>query len=297
MLGLGVRIVACDVQPELSAACQLADVAVRVPRCDAAEFIPALLAICAEHEVRLVVPTIDPELAILSEHRARFTAIGAEVAVSAPEVIGLVRDKLRTATALASAGVRAPGTVSGATYAANPSLLGWPVIVKPRAGSSSVGIVRPRSPEAAVAAAVAMPDAVVQELWAGREYTVNLFFDRGGALRCAIPHWRIETRGGEVSKGRTEDVPVLRAMARSVARVLVGARGALCFQAMVNERGEAAVFECNARFGGGYPLAHRAGARFAQWLLEEVAGRPVSATDEWRAGVTMLRYDAAAFSE
>ncbi|MEO6243801.1 MAG: ATP-grasp domain-containing protein [Opitutaceae bacterium] len=296
-LGIEVGIFASDVRPELSAACQLADGSFGVPRCDAPDFVPALLAACAERSVRLIVPTIDLELAVLSEQRARFAAAGVEIAVSEPEVIALARDKERTARELAGAGVRTPGTVAGARYLSEPTVLGWPVIVKPRSGSSSVGMVRPQSPEEAAAAIRAMPDAIVQELWAGREYTVNLFFDRSGILRCSIPHLRIETRGGEVSQGRTEDVPVLRAMARDVARALAGARGALCFQVIVTERGEAALFELNARFGGGYPLAHRAGARFAQWLIEEAAGLPSSASDAWKAGVTMLRHDTAVFLE
>jgi carbamoyl-phosphate synthase large subunit len=296
-LGLPLRVTAADAGPELSAACQLADDWVRVPRCDAPEFIPALLALCAEKKIRLVVPTIDSELAVLSAHRAHFAAAGVEVAVSAPEVVALARDKLRTAQALAAAGLPGPRTLTAAGYLADPAALGWPVIVKPRAGSSSKGLVQPRTREEALAAVAAAPDAIVQEFCAGREYTVNLFFDRAGALRCAIPHWRIETRGGEVAKGRTEDVPALRALARDLARLLPGARGALCFQAIVDERGAAAVLEINARFGGGYPLAHRAGARFAQWLLEEAAGRPCSAHDHWKAGVTMLRHDTAVFLE
>ncbi len=292
-----MKIWAADVRPELSAACQLADGSYRVPRCDAPEFIPALLALCVERKVRLIVPTIDPELAVLSENRARFAAIGVEVAVSAPEIIALAGDKERTAREFAAAGVRTPRTLTGAGYAADATVLGWPVIVKPRAGSSSVGIVCPRSREEAVSAARALPDAIVQELWVGREYTVNLFFDRSGIMRCAIPHLRIETRGGEVSKGRTEDVPSLRAMARDVARAQHGARGALCFEAIVTGCGEAVMFELNARFGGGYPLAHRAGARFAQWLIEEAAGLPLSANDAWKPGVTMLRHDTAVFLE
>ena len=296
-LGVDVKIWAADMQPELSAACQLADGVFRVPRCDAPDFVSTLLAACAEQNIQLIVPTIDPELAVLSENRARFAAIGVEVAVSATEIIALARDKERTALAFAAAGVRTPRTVTGVNYAADATGLGWPVIVKPRAGSSSVGIIRPGSPEEAVSAARAMPEAIVQELWVGREYTVNLFFDRSGVMRCAIPHLRIETRGGEVSKGRTEDVPSLRAMAREIGGALRGARGALCFQAIVTERGEVALFELNARFGGGYPLAHRAGARFAQWLIEEAAGLPLSAHDAWKPGVTMLRHDAAVFLE
>jgi carbamoyl-phosphate synthase large subunit len=55
------------------------------------------------------------------------------------------------------------------------------------------------------------------------------------------------------------------------------------------------VFEVNARFGGGYPLAHEAGAHFTRWLLEESTGLPLTATSVWEEGVLMLRYDAAFF--
>lgn len=80
-----------------------------------------------------------------------------------------------------------------------------------------------------------------------------------------------------------------------MAEALPDARGALCFQAIADVTRGLQVIELNARFGGGYPLADRAGARFAQWLLEEVAGLPVSANDDWRDGVLMLRYDQALF--
>ena len=56
------------------------------------------------------------------------------------------------------------------------------------------------------------------------------------------------------------------------------------------------VFEINARFGGGYPLAHFAGAEYTRWLLEEVVGLPSTAHDGWRSGALMLRYDAATFA-
>jgi carbamoyl-phosphate synthase large subunit len=138
---------------------------------------------------------------------------------------------------------------------------------------------------------------VVQDLIPGSEFTVNLFFDARG-LRCAVPHWRMETRGGEVSKGLTRRIPALMEAAEKIGRALDGkAFGPLCFQAMVTDSGEAFVFELNARFGGGYPLADRAGAKFARWLLELALHRHCSANNNWRENVMMLRYDAAVFSE
>ena len=56
------------------------------------------------------------------------------------------------------------------------------------------------------------------------------------------------------------------------------------------------VIEINARYGGGFPLSLEAGADFPRWMLEELRGLPSTASpDGWRAGLVMLRYDAAVF--
>jgi carbamoyl-phosphate synthase large subunit len=293
-LGIDLRVIAVDVDPAMSAACQIADVAMRVPRCDRAEFVDELLRICLRHDVDLIVPTIDPELEPLSAQAARFREIGVEVAVAAPEVVRLARDKLRTAHFLASRGVPAPRSGRLDEVMADPNAWPWPLMIKPRAGSSSVGIRVVSAPER-LAKLGASPDYLAQELLQGEEYTVNLFFDATGRLRCAIPHLRCEVRAGEVAKGITRRHPELEAIARALGETLPRGRGALCFQAIVDAAGRAVVFELNARFGGGYPLAHRAGACFAQWLLEETTGRPSSAHNHWQDGVLMLRYDHAIF--
>lgn len=293
-LGFGLRVLATDLNPALSPASQAADAAFVMPRYSAPDFVPELLALCRREKVDLIVPTIDPELAVLSQSRREFAEIGTRVLVSAPEIVGLSNDKEATAMRLRTLGIPTPATLSLCDYRAAPGTLRWPLIVKPRAGSASIGVVRPTSPEQ-IMSLPAGRDLIVQELWQGREYTVNIFFDADGCLQCAVPHLRLETRSGEVSKGRTEDIKSLRAAARALEKGLAGASGPLCFQAIVTEGGDFAVFEINARFGGGYPLAHRAGAKFSRWVLEELAGLPCSAHDEWRPNVLMLRYDAAIF--
>ena len=69
----------------------------------------------------------------------------------------------------------------------------------------------------------------------------------------------------------------------------------MCFQAIIDGDGRAAVFEINARFGGGYPLAHRAGATFARWLIEQRLDLPRTMGDDWEDNVVMLRFDDAVF--
>ena len=131
---------------------------------------------------------------------------------------------------------------------------------------------------------------------AGNEYTVNCYFDPEGYLRCAVPHLRIAVRQGEVYKGRTARIRVLMETAKMLERMPSRFRGAICFQAILSGDG-ARVFEINARFGGGYPLAHHSGAPFSLWMLEELIGREPGYRDDWREGVTMLRYDQSVFLE
>jgi carbamoyl-phosphate synthase large subunit len=206
----------------------------------------------------------------------------------------LARDKLETARRFAAAGIPVPRTAALNEGGLELMDWNWPLILKPNAGSASRGTILIGAPEAMSEPKFA-EDYIIQEFMLGEEYTVNIFFDRAGRLCCAIPHLRHEVRAGEVSKGTTRHHPRLELIARQIADILPGARGPLCFQVIATNKESVGVFEINARFGGGYPLAHAAGARFSQWLLEEAAGIPSCANNDWCEGITMLRYDAAVF--
>src|SRR4051812_291497 len=80
-LGIPVTVLACDANPDFSPACQITDSSYRVPRCDTPDFIPAMVNICRDHKVDLVIPTIDTELLALSESRAIFGAIGTKLII------------------------------------------------------------------------------------------------------------------------------------------------------------------------------------------------------------------------
>lgn len=292
-LGVPVRVLAADLSPSLSAACAIADAAYALPRVDEPGYADAVSEICAREGVALVVPTIDPELLPLSEAADRLAANGTRAHVSAPETIAIARDKLQTALVLDAAGISVPESAPPQAAHIGTQALPFPLIAKPRGGSSSVGL-RIIESKADLAALDATEQYIVQRKLSGAEFTVNVFIDRQGALRAAVPHRRIEIRAGEVSKGRTERHDTMTDVAAKLAEILPGARGALCFQCFLTDLGPV-VFEINARFGGGYPLAHAAGARFTQWLIEEELGLISTAEDNWRSDLLMLRHDSEIF--
>ncbi|WP_457584465.1 ATP-grasp domain-containing protein [Ensifer canadensis] len=292
-LDVTLRVIACDRRPDLSAACHTADRAFAVPGCDDEAFIDAVADICRAENVDLLVPTIDPELLPFSLHAERFANAGTRIHVSPPLVVEIARDKLRTMQTFHGAGLAVPRTDTLENARHETADWTWPVFVKPRSGSASRSISVIHDPNALPKDCT--EPMIVQEYLFGPEYTINMFVDRNGIVRSCIAHERLSVRAGEVEKGRTVRLAELPALARGMAEALPEARGALCFQAIADATRGLQIIELNARFGGGYPLADRAGASFAQWLLEEVAGLPVSADDDWRDGVLMLRYDAALF--
>lgn len=294
-LGVGLRVVATDAQPALSAACHFADKAAPVPRCESSDFIPALLEICREESINVLVPTIDPELPLLAANKPLFDRIGVRVIISSLETVSIARNKLFTARHLAAAGIASPRTAPLSEFLKTSNDWSWPVLLKPVAGSSSAGVRIVHSIEQCLEVSETRSEYVAQEFLTGTEATLNMFVDLAGKLKCCVPHARVETRGGEVSKGTTMRSAELQSLADDIVTALPGLAGALCCQAMVNTEGRASVFEINARFGGGFPLCHTAGGRFSQWILEEALALPSTACNEWVSGVTMLRFDDAVY--
>lgn len=294
-LGLSGELFAVDIN-ERSAAFHDADRGILVPSCTAPEFIPTMLEVCQRHRIRLVVPTIDTELAAYAESREQFARVGTTVAVSSPETIAICSDKMRTHTWLTESGF--PTVRQARIEQDKLDLRGWhfPLLVKPCRGSASLGVRVVRTAEE-LRVATTDGEFVVQTLAPGVEYTVDLFVDNEGRCRCAVPRQRLEVRGGEVSKGMTVRHSALESLAVRIAEALPGARAVLNVQVFVDhDSGQLNVIEINPRFGGGFPLAWQAGALYPQWLLEEALGRPTTvAADNWRSGLTMLRYDDAVF--
>lgn len=293
-LGFTPRLVVAEMHPGLSAAAASADAHHAVPAATHEDYVPRLLEICRREDIRLLVPTIDTELNALAAHRAEFEAAGVMVNVSSPAAVDIARNKAETARVLSGAGIATPRTAWPHEVLAAPDGWNWPLIFKPNGGSSSVGLCRVANVGDLSEALASWPDGIVQTLIRGPEYTVNMFVDADGTCRAAVPHLRRELRGGEVSKGITVRRQDMADAARAIASALPGAFGALCFQAFATEDGPV-VFEINARFGGGFPLAHRAGARFTRWLIQLAAGGEPDWSDQWTDGVTMLRYDDAVF--
>ena len=274
----------------------LADRSFQVPRCEHPDFIPEMLDIARRESVRLIVPTIDSELALFAKNKSLFENQGIHVAISAPHSVEIAADKVATYNWLRANGYPTVRQALPEEVLQNSEAWSLPLIVKPRQGSASKGVRQIHSLRELAVYAEQESDLLVQELALGDEYTINVFVNRAGKCVCAVPHQRFEVRAGEVSKGITVKHPALMDLARRMGERLPGAYGMLNIQCFLSTNGDIKVIEINARAGGGYPLAHHAGARFTHLLVDEAAtGRTTSYFDNWTDDLAMLRYDQATF--
>ncbi len=273
----------------------ISDGASRVPRCTDPCFVDAVLRWCVNNRVGLLIPTIDTELPVYAAAATSFAEIGVTVCISAPCAVRICCDKIATHDWLVANGFPTVRQTDLCTAMLNPAAWPLPLIAKPFNGSASIGVRRVQTRLELEAMGQATDGYIVQEIAGGREFTINIYVNRAGECICTLPHWRMEVRAGEVSKGITVKDRRLMDLARSVATALPGAYGPLNIQCFMDEAGTIRIIEINARFGGGYPLAHRAGGRFTDWLLDEQEGKHLSYSEDWTDDLAMLRYDEAVF--
>lgn len=292
-MGLAGKVLAADMSP-LSSAFHSADGSILVPPCSDPLFVDTMLEVCREHSVRLLIPTLDPELPIYAANRRLFDEVGATVAISSPELVSIAHDKSRTRSWLTEHGFP---TIQEVDPEVLRDELVFPLIVKPRTGSSSIGVAIVRD-HTELQIATRDGDFVVQTIATGNEYTIDVLADSVGRCLCAVPRRRIEVRAGEVSKGVTHRSQKLIELGFGICDALPGAYGSLNIQVFADpDTDRLSVIEINPRFSGGFPLCWEAGARYPRWMIEEILRLDSSADpDGWMDGLVMLRWDEAVFT-
>lgn len=291
-LGMHGTLVTADRQRH-AAAHFVADVRLQVPPVDSPDYVARLLGLCREHRIDLLIPLIDSELVLLAASQQEFRDRGVRVLVPSLEAVTICADKRRSAPFFRLAGVATPSLLDFDCLIKDPSTP-FPLIVKPADGSSSIGVTRVRNAGELAFFRDYVPNAIVQPLVIGDEYTLDVLVDFGGRVRCVVPRWRIETRAGEISKGVTVKHSRLIDAGARVAAALPGCVGCITIQCFLTPDEGVEFLEINPRFGGGFPLSAAAGADFPRWILQWMRGEdPEIALDGWHDGVAMLRYDEA----
>lgn len=282
---------AVDVQ--LSAPAMVdADIALKVPGIYESHYIDSLMKIVKEQNVDAIISLNDLELPILSDNKQKLESLGAKVLVSGKSVIDITFDKWKTFQFIEKIGLNSPKTfltLEDTLNAIEKGTIAFPLVVKPRWGSASIGIEFPESIEELKlihkllfiklkksilknASAAEMSNALIfQEKIDAEEFGIDVLNNFSGEYYGTFARKKMAMRSGETDKAMS----FIDKNIEKVGRILgentkhIGNMDCDIFY----KNGVIHVLEMNPRFGGGYPFSHEAGidtaSIYISWLKGE----------------------------
>ena len=283
------KVYTAEANPEWSSACRISDGFFTIPRVDNENYVKSILELCIKKEIKIVIPTIDTELLVLSNSKELFLLNNIHIIVSDFDLIANCRDKRQTNILFKDLKINIPSAIDKK----NPS---FPLFIKPYDGSLSKDIYLINSKEELTDSLLNNPKLMFMEYINPKdfqEYTIDAYYDKNSDLRCLVPRRRIEVRGGEISKGKTEKLNFYNILKDKLG-FIKGAKGCLTIQFFIGKETEDIIgIEINPRFGGGFPLSYASGANYPEYIiLEYIMNEPISFNDNWIENRVMLRFDS-----
>lgn len=237
-----------------------------------------LRRVVSDYAIDVVLPFVDGAV----EPAARLRDV-AFVPAPEPEQARLMFDKVRCDTLLRSLELPVPDK-----YDASDRKF----IAKPRFGSASKGLVY-FSGRSALGES---EDYLVQECIDNRrEITVDCYVDTIlGTICAAVPRYRLEVSGGEVTRSRTFHSQRVSDLAREVLS-RTGLRGAITVQFIEDlNTDRLMVMEINPRLGGGCVCSVAAGANIPEMILRNARSEEIQPISDYK-DIEMVRYSSEVF--
>lgn len=275
-----------------------ADEAVVMPPIEDPSYAARVIDVCEKREVVLLCSLFDLDLAALAPSRDRLEEVGTTAVVSTPEVVDICFDKWKTYRFGLALGLGVPKTyltVEAALAEVAREELSFPLIVKPRWGTGSIGVVGAYDADHLRAAAHHVRRVVdhthlsavhsegrderiiIQQMLRGVEYGVDLVNDLNGEFSCCFVKQKLGMRSGETDSAVTvgddeisEKAELISARLRHVGLLDID---------IIRQEGQVFLLEMNPRFGGHYPFSHLAGANIPAALIAWSQG--LEANPEW----------------
>lgn len=290
----GSKIIATDLSP-YAPAIYFADKQYLVPRIDDPKYIDTILDICKKEQINAVTTFIDPEIEILAKNRDRFRELGVEVLAPYEETAEFCFDKYKMFKHLQSVGVPTVmtwGTLGEFDEARKEGKIDFPVFVKPRTGSGSVGARRVYSYEILAESMKEDPSLIIQELMDCEDLDADVYIDTiTHEAVSAFSKKKVETRIGGASKTISFKDEKLFDFISQIVKTLKF-NGPVDMDFFYRD-GQYYLSEVNPRFGGAYLHAYGAGVDFIKLIennLKGIANKP--SFGDYEEGVVMMMYDS-----
>lgn len=281
------KIIAADMS-NLAPAVFFADKSYVVPQINDPGYLDQIIKICLKENIRLIIPTIDTELLLLSLNKQYIEdETDAKVLISSVEVINICRDKMNTQKFFEENAFLVPSLIKQEDIICEN--VNYPLFIKPLDGSSSINAFKVKNKKELDFFMEYISNPIVQEMIKGDEYTVDAFLDFDSNLISVVPRIRMATRGGEILKGK---IIKDRDIIEDVTRLLYVLKpiGHITIQCMKTKKGIEYI-EINPRFGGGAPMSIDAGADSCEYLYRLLRGEKLTYQENYRENILFLRFD------
>lgn len=288
-----------------------ADKAFQVPSIYESNYIDSLFQLIQQEKIDAVISLNDLELPILSINKEKLAKAGAKVIISDQEVIDIAFDKWRTVDFLNSIGLKSPATFTDLTEALESiqrGILQFPLVIKPRWGSASIGIHFPidieelqlayqlqkKRLQSTILKEVSNVNIdhsiLIQEKIEGQEYGMDVLNDFEGNYVGTFVREKLAMRSGETDKAISVVDTRFEKIGRQIGTNLKHVGNLDCDVLELN--GELYILELNPRFGGGYPFSHEAGvniaAMYIDWLEDKTE---IDKHIDYKSGIMFSKCD------
>lgn len=263
---------------------QMCDAAFLLPDIADERYLPAVFDLCERERITAVLSFNDQDVYRLSKAHQEFRDRGIVLLMPSAEITEITYDKYRMFEFLSIKGFRTPKTVLDLSGASD---FRYPIYVKPRCGSGGLDTFVARNEAELTVFFNYRQNMIIQEAVIGEAFDIELCTDFDGRP-VGISTWKkYRSRLGETEQAETFRDPVVIDFGLRLGEAL-GATGPMDVD-VFRQDDAFIVLEANARFGGGYPVSHLAGAGFPRLLIDLVRYGKVEPDFSFSAGIVMMK--------
>ncbi len=290
-LGSNGSVMAADMQ-KTAPAMIAADKPFIVPGIYEPNYIDVLLNICKSEKINAVISLNDLELPILASHKERFDNYNVKLLIPSQNVINICFDKWETHKFINSLGYKSPKTfltLNEAISSIEKNILTFPLVLKPRWGSASIGIEFSNNIKElelaykllnlklsrTILCEASKEDIkhaiLIQEHVSGTEYGIDVLNNLNGEVADVCVKEKLAMRAGETDKAVLRNNTEIEKIGFQLGHNLSHIGNLDCD--VFEKNGVYYILEMNPRFGGGYPFSQMAGANYPAAIIAWLQGK------------------------
>lgn len=294
-LGENVKIVVTELS-KFAPALNFADKAYIVPKINDENYMNVILDICKKEEINAITTLIDPEIEILAANRDKFESIGVEVLAPYKETAELCFDKYKMFKYLKENDINTVNTYGclddfEKDYENNKII--FPVFVKPRNGSGSVG-ARKINDISTLKDAIKEDESLIIQEYMGDavDLDADVYVDTISHNPVAIfSKKKISTTIGGANKTISfKDEKLFEFIKKAISKFKFNGPIDMDF---FYKDGKYYLSEINPRFGGAYLHAYGAGVDFVELINNNINGKENEQSfGNYEEDIVMMMYDS-----